>query len=193
MPSAFMDSGPHQAVKRGVARLLDAAVDYCVADDRARRASAEWATLVAHHSNRNGVVCSANGGDPFSEDEDSDDTATPALPRSEWCDYCREYQRTGTDGFGAGGVRRSARQRMRRAYREIVALRPALPDAINTLYANGDIRHRFTAAEIESLVRGVFSAKEIRHWLSSHDHSQFRRVAKYTYEIVAQGTDEHGA
>lgn len=185
MPSAFMDSGPLKAVNRGVARLLDAATDYCFADDLARRARTEWATLVAQHAHRGGVVCSATSAHPFSEGGDADDTATPALPQSEWCDHCREYQQSGTDGFGAGAMRRSARQRMRRAHAEIVALRPSLATAIKTLHTNGAIRKRFRATEIEAAVRGVFSAREIRQWLAAHDESQFRRVAKYTYEITA--------
>ncbi len=96
------------------------------------------------------------------------------------------------DGGTAKWERRAARQRMRRAYQQIIAARAPLGDAIVVLYKKGAIKPQFTVSEIDHVLAGVYSDREIRLALAGmvgHHHAaqadeRFRLLKKYRYEIV---------
>ncbi len=81
---------------------------------------------------------------------------------------------------------------MRRAYKQIIAKRGTLADAILGLYKSGAIRKRFSASQIEHKLAGIFSDSEVRtglseivgnHWRAPAD-KRFKLLEKYRYEIL---------
>jgi len=162
-------------------RLLSAALDYCAADTDLLLAQKQVQDLRAHH--QNGVACcETRAGDDFEDDP------KPPLPRSKWCKHCVKYVKTATtDGDWSRWKRRYARQRMKRAYRQIEAQRPALLDLIVGLYHSGHIRKRFRVADVIPFVAGTFSDTDVRDGLmdlSRQKHGRsLKSIAKYTFEL----------
>jgi len=70
-----------------------------------------------HHSE--GICCAIK----FQPDiEKMHDPPVPVLPPSRWCKYCRKFSDTAIDYQSALFERRSAKTRMKNAYREMQAL-----------------------------------------------------------------------
>jgi hypothetical protein len=171
---------------RAVERLISSAIDYCRADAIVIAAQAQFAELARNHDSYNAICCIP----PPQTDFDSD--PPEALPESEWCEYCRKYAGEAIDGESAKVSRRAARQRMRRAYRQIIAGRAPLADTILALYRKGHITQRFSASEVEHLLVGIFSDDEIRSGLAgivgrhraTTADKRFRELEKYRFEII---------
>ena len=175
--------------------LLSAALDYCSADELDMRGQAQIEQLRLKHLGRD--VCCIPPEQPY----DPDSEPPKALPQSKWCKYCKEYARDVIDVQYAKHHRRSARQRMKRAYRKIVALRPSLADQILALSMQGIIKKKFTSRDAERHLKGMFSDTEVREGLfaltdrnSKERDPRFvsdirilaKRGTKYPYEIVSR-------
>lgn len=181
-----MDKIFQPRMSRVVERLISSAIDYCKADAVVASARAQFAELCRHHDPDDGICCIP----PRQTDFDSD--PPEALPKSKWCSHCRRYMKEAIDGGTAKWERRAARQRMRRAYQQIIAARAPLGDAIVVLYKKGAIKPQFTVSEIDHVLAGVYSDREIRLALAGmvgHHHAaqadeRFRLLKKYRYEIV---------
>jgi hypothetical protein len=169
---------------RHIETILSAAVDYCLADELDASARAQFEQLKTDH--HGGDVCCVPAP-RYGDESDAPD----ALPRSEWCQHCKVYERNATDASYAKLRRRSARQRMKRAYRKIIALRAPLADEVIGLTEHGIIGRTFTTREVAFHLKGVFSNTEIREGLraltaagSMARDLRFRSTCKYKYETV---------
>lgn len=188
-PEGNQDTLPKAIVPRldrAVERLISSAIDYCKADAIAVAASAQLTKLASYHDPYDGICCVP----PAQTDFDSD--PPEAKPRSKWCKYCRQYAKEAIDGSGAKWTRRAARQRMRRAYKQIIAKRGPLAEKILELYRAGAIRKKFSASQIEHTLVGTFSDSEVRtglaeivgnHWRVPAD-KRFKSLGKHRYEIL---------
>jgi hypothetical protein len=172
-------------VQRASERLLSAAIDYCAADALSVRARKQLAELRSLHDPDQGICCIP----PEQTDFDSD--PPEALPRSNWCEHCKEYAKNGIDGSSATWGRRSARQRMTRAYRKIIALRQPLAEQVIGLYRAGSLRKHFTVMDVAHQLKGRFSDSQVRDGLAALAEpgtklrdARFKRIAKYKYEVI---------
>jgi hypothetical protein len=192
-PDDKRQSAVNQLLERHAVTLLNAALDYCSADELDMKGQVQRERLKQNHLG--GGICCVPVQQPF----DPDGEPLEALPESEWCSYCKEYFRDAIDVESAKHRRRSARQRMKRAYRKILALRPPLADQIVALSKRGLIKHRFRLRDAERLLKGMFSDTEIREGLfaltargskerdprfTTEIRSVGKRGTKYTYEII---------
>ncbi|WP_319525757.1 hypothetical protein [uncultured Desulfosarcina sp.] len=85
--------------------FLRAARDFCSADADVQLSKRQWSELHQVHDLRDGVCCLE-----WRDDE-------PVIPRSEWCEACLKYEKERVDYHYALLRRRSAKARMKRAYK----------------------------------------------------------------------------
>ena len=112
------------AAERLKARILSWTLIFCRADNRFRQGWQQWRTLSENHFP--GALC-------FEDQERTEDDEDPyavdareALPRAKWCKDCIEFIETGIDYKQALDDRRVAKAYMKRAFKELLRLKPDL-------------------------------------------------------------------
>jgi hypothetical protein len=76
-------------IERVIARLLNAAIDFCESDAEVQKARRQRTDLIAAHDLYDGICLAPR--EPFDDFEGRD-----ALPRSQWCQYCRDFFKKAT-------------------------------------------------------------------------------------------------
>jgi hypothetical protein len=96
--------------------LLGNAIRFCQADSEVQLAIKQWQEIRARHDPYTGVCC-LPWGDPSDENDGRE-----ALPKEEWCEYCKRFTLEAIDKSDALWKRRAAKTGMKRAYKKLIDL-----------------------------------------------------------------------